>query len=124
MARREGFEPPTARSVGWCSTSTQWSRVLLVQLRSGAESSQTARVLSGSGWWTDTGTDIRAKRPAGGRCTHLLGEVYRRPAGAPVKQEGPSEQQPTSVRYSVRMVAIDCLLVPIETGSLEGLWLC
>jgi len=24
-ARREGFEPPTARSVGWCSTSTQYA---------------------------------------------------------------------------------------------------
>jgi hypothetical protein len=31
--------PQTTRSVGWCSTSTAWSRVLLVQLRSGAESS-------------------------------------------------------------------------------------
>jgi len=31
--------------------------VLLVLLRSGAESSQTARVLPGDGWWTDTETD-------------------------------------------------------------------
>ena len=29
-----------------------------MQLRSGAKSSQTARVLSGDGWWTDTETDI------------------------------------------------------------------
>src|SRR5512132_81030 len=29
-----------------------------MQVRSGAESSQTARVLSGDGWWTDTGTDM------------------------------------------------------------------
>src|SRR5215210_7442342 len=57
-ARREGFEPPTARSVGWWSTSTQYGSVLLVQLRSGAESSETARVLPGNGWWTDTGTDM------------------------------------------------------------------
>jgi len=35
--------------------------VLLVQLRSGAESSQTARVLSGAGWWTDTGTDTNGR---------------------------------------------------------------
>jgi hypothetical protein len=28
-----------------------------MQLRSGAKSSQTARVLSSDGWWTDTGTD-------------------------------------------------------------------
>jgi hypothetical protein len=48
-ARREGFEPPTARSVGWCSTSRQYASVLLVLLRSAAESSQTARVLSGNG---------------------------------------------------------------------------
>ena len=57
VARREGLEPPTARSVGWCSTSTQCARVLSVQLRSDAKSSQTARVLSGAGWWTDTRTD-------------------------------------------------------------------
>jgi hypothetical protein len=25
LVRREGFEPPTARSVAWCSTSTGWS---------------------------------------------------------------------------------------------------
>jgi len=31
--------------------------VLSVQLRSDAKSSQTARVLSGAGWWTDTRTD-------------------------------------------------------------------
>jgi hypothetical protein len=32
--------------------------VLSVQLRSGAESSQSSQVLSGAGWWTNTGTDI------------------------------------------------------------------
>src|SRR4029450_559685 len=32
--------------------------VLFVLLRSGAESIQTARVRSGDGWWTDTGTDM------------------------------------------------------------------
>jgi hypothetical protein len=37
--------------------------VLSVQLRWGAESSQTARVLSGAGWWTDTGTDICPASP-------------------------------------------------------------
>jgi hypothetical protein len=30
--------------------------VLFVQLRSGVESSQTARFLSGDGWWTATWT--------------------------------------------------------------------
>jgi hypothetical protein len=29
--------------------------VLFVQLRSAAESSQAARVLSGAGWWTEPG---------------------------------------------------------------------
>jgi hypothetical protein len=38
-ARREGFEPPTDRSVGWCSTSTQCARVPFALLRSGVESS-------------------------------------------------------------------------------------
>jgi hypothetical protein len=35
--------------------------VLSVLLRSGAKSSQTARVLSGTGWWTDTGTDTNGR---------------------------------------------------------------
>jgi hypothetical protein len=35
-----------------------------VLLRSGAKSSQTARVLSGAGWWTDTETDMGYQRKA------------------------------------------------------------
>jgi Amidohydrolase family len=35
--------------------------VLLVQLRSGTDSSQILGVLSGGGWWTDTGTDTNPK---------------------------------------------------------------
>ena len=31
--------------------------MLLVQLRSRAKSGQSSQVLSGAGWWTDTGTD-------------------------------------------------------------------
>jgi hypothetical protein len=34
------------------------------QIPAYVESSQTARVLSGAGWWTDTGTDTTAGLPA------------------------------------------------------------
>jgi hypothetical protein len=89
-ARREGLEPPTARSVGWCSASTPCARVPLMLLRSDAESSQTATVLAGNGWWTDTQTDT----PVGGElsggpgsravpllpCPLLTGRVAKRSA--------------------------------------------
>ena len=46
-----------------------------MQLRSGAESSQIARVPSGAGWWTDTRTDttigLRGVAP------QVVGELYR-----------------------------------------------
>jgi len=47
-----GIRTPTARSAAWCSMSRTYSWVLLVQLRSEIESGETARVLSGAGWWT------------------------------------------------------------------------
>ena len=34
-----------------------------MQVRSGVESSQTARVLSGAGWWTDTGLTLTGLEP-------------------------------------------------------------
>jgi tetratricopeptide (TPR) repeat protein len=67
LAAEEGLDLAERefRSVGRCSTSMQWSRVLFLQLRSGTESSETARVLSSVGWWTDTdragGHRIRVK---------------------------------------------------------------
>jgi hypothetical protein len=42
MARREGFEPPTARSVGWCSASI-WS----------APNGSGLLTLDGSSIWSD-----------------------------------------------------------------------
>jgi hypothetical protein len=38
-----------------------------MQLTPGAESSQIARVLSGTGWWTDTGTDTSPPLQPGDR---------------------------------------------------------
>jgi hypothetical protein len=78
-ARREGLDPPTAKSVGWCSASTPCARVPLMLLRSDAESSQTATVLAGNGWWTDTQTDT----PVGGELSEdqeaELYHYYRAP---------------------------------------------
>src|SRR5215207_5676817 len=63
---------PNRQTVGWCSTSTAWSRVLLVQLRSGAESSETAGVLSGDSWWTATRTATAAGSNPG--LTYVMGQ--------------------------------------------------
>jgi hypothetical protein len=56
-AHREGFEPPTARSVAWCSASTQCACALSVLLRSAGRIQPVTYVPSRTGWWTDTRTD-------------------------------------------------------------------
>jgi hypothetical protein len=63
MARREGFEPPTARSVDRSGSSTVCWLVLSLQLRSDAVSSQCAPVGPSVGWWNDKRNDIRPLHP-------------------------------------------------------------